>query len=379
MILCLRGSEQLEKLNDEEIAFALKISVDELNATKEIFIKKCFIDSQWNVLQWEKRQYISDDANSRVKKYRYNMKNNGQLSSYSYTKHRVTVYSRDNNLCVYCGSSKSLCLDHLYPVRLGGDDNIDNLVTACKKCNSGKSGRTVEQIGYSFFNKLTEDQYKKVLLRLQVVTVTVTRCDNNKKDDEKILEIEKKNDEKEKSRVTVTRLENMSNWHKQTSTGINQYKAATTCYGVVTSPDTDTDSDTDTEETKRQRSTKIVSSSKNRRNEKKECSKKIAYFGLLGFSDKESQWANNYSCKIFSVKGWCESGKCEEIRNRYLGKIKNRGDIKSPIAYLKKSINTLFNENSGEIEELIKNFRSNIHPIDANVKNLISSIGGGVK
>lgn len=41
-------------------------------------------------------------------------------------------------ICVYCGSNKSLSIDHLIPRALKGIDQADNLVWACRSCNSSK-------------------------------------------------------------------------------------------------------------------------------------------------------------------------------------------------------------------------------------------------
>ena len=43
--------------------------------------------------------------------------------------------------CVYCGSRTRLSLDHLIPRLAGGSDEADNLVAACRSCNSAKGGR----------------------------------------------------------------------------------------------------------------------------------------------------------------------------------------------------------------------------------------------
>lgn len=43
--------------------------------------------------------------------------------------------------CVYCKSSGALSLDHLIPRSLGGSDSGDNLVYACRSCNSSKKDR----------------------------------------------------------------------------------------------------------------------------------------------------------------------------------------------------------------------------------------------
>jgi len=42
------------------------------------------------------------------------------------------------NKCSYCGSTENLALDHIFPKKMGGKDAGDNLVYACRSCNSSK-------------------------------------------------------------------------------------------------------------------------------------------------------------------------------------------------------------------------------------------------
>ena len=70
MLMCLRCSNALVTLQDEEIAFQMRIGDEELAETKALFIKKGFIDSDWNLLNWERRQFASDSSKERVAKHR---------------------------------------------------------------------------------------------------------------------------------------------------------------------------------------------------------------------------------------------------------------------------------------------------------------------
>lgn len=57
---------------------------------------------------------------------------------------RFDVFKRDSFTCQYCGQKSPdvvLEIDHITPVADGGDNDILNLVTACKACNAGKSDR----------------------------------------------------------------------------------------------------------------------------------------------------------------------------------------------------------------------------------------------
>lgn len=49
------------------------------------------------------------------------------------------------NKCGYCGESKKLTKDHKTPLSRGGTNNIENIIPACKECNSAKCDKTYEE------------------------------------------------------------------------------------------------------------------------------------------------------------------------------------------------------------------------------------------
>jgi HNH endonuclease len=57
-------------------------------------------------------------------------------------KKRFEIFHRDNFTCFYCGRKPpevALEVDHRIPKSAGGEDVDENLVTACRDCNIGKS------------------------------------------------------------------------------------------------------------------------------------------------------------------------------------------------------------------------------------------------
>ncbi len=61
-----------------------------------------------------------------------------------------TLFRRDGHLCLYCGKRfevHDLSRDHVTPLSQRGSDTWVNVVTACKRCNNHKAGRTPEQPG----------------------------------------------------------------------------------------------------------------------------------------------------------------------------------------------------------------------------------------
>lgn len=48
------------------------------------------------------------------------------------------VKLQTGQICNHCGSSEKLSLDHIFPKKYGGTDDAENLIYACKTCNSSK-------------------------------------------------------------------------------------------------------------------------------------------------------------------------------------------------------------------------------------------------
>lgn len=56
------------------------------------------------------------------------------------------VFERDKYTCHYCGQvGGKLECDHIIPFSSGGDDTLENLVTACMKCNRQKYNKDYEE------------------------------------------------------------------------------------------------------------------------------------------------------------------------------------------------------------------------------------------
>ncbi len=61
-----------------------------------------------------------------------------------------TLFKRDANLCLYCAQqfrTSDLTRDHITPISRGGGDVWTNVVTACRRCNNHKGGKSPEQAG----------------------------------------------------------------------------------------------------------------------------------------------------------------------------------------------------------------------------------------
>lgn len=63
---------------------------------------------------------------------------------------RINVYTRDHFCCQYCGNRfcfDELTYDHVVPKSAGGKTNWNNVVAACKECNSKKDDKTCDEAG----------------------------------------------------------------------------------------------------------------------------------------------------------------------------------------------------------------------------------------
>lgn len=63
---------------------------------------------------------------------------------------RQNIFKRDGGRCQYCGTHEDLTLDHVLPKSRGGKSTWDNLLTACKKCNSKKGDFTPQEANMNF-------------------------------------------------------------------------------------------------------------------------------------------------------------------------------------------------------------------------------------
>ncbi len=59
---------------------------------------------------------------------------------------RRAVFARDDNRCQYCGAAAEN-IDHVVPRSRGGQHVWENVVAACRPCNSRKEDRSVHEAG----------------------------------------------------------------------------------------------------------------------------------------------------------------------------------------------------------------------------------------
>lgn len=67
-------------------------------------------------------------------------------------KKRLAIYLRDGFRCVYCGQNlaktldpKLVTLDHIKTRICGGNNEVHNLITSCRKCNSCRGSTKIRK------------------------------------------------------------------------------------------------------------------------------------------------------------------------------------------------------------------------------------------
>jgi len=75
--------------------------------------------------------------------------------------------------CCYCGSTERLSLDHLIPRFRGGEDDADNLVWACRSCNSSKGNTDLLRW------MRRKDKFPSIFLLRRYLKLVARYCERN--------------------------------------------------------------------------------------------------------------------------------------------------------------------------------------------------------
>ena len=88
---------------------------------------------------------------------------------------RYLVFTRDQCRCLKCGSSNRLTVHHLTPVRDGGPNTVDNLVTLCESCHRAWNQLEAKHIVLSFDAWLSGgEEFQKALEAALTFRVSTT-------------------------------------------------------------------------------------------------------------------------------------------------------------------------------------------------------------
>lgn len=78
---------------------------------------------------------------------------------------REEVYKKCHGHCAYCGQPikyEDMQVDHVKPLRLNGEDAIENMLPSCRSCNHYKRGNSLEafrKLVENIPDKLSRDSY----------------------------------------------------------------------------------------------------------------------------------------------------------------------------------------------------------------------------
>jgi hypothetical protein len=86
-------------------------------------------------------------------------------------------------ICNYCGSTDRLALDHIFPQKYGGQDDAENLIFACRTCNSSKGKKDLmEWMNF-------RGQFLPLMIIRRYLKLTFNYCNENGLLDKKIEEL----------------------------------------------------------------------------------------------------------------------------------------------------------------------------------------------
>jgi len=95
---------------------------------------------------WIMKSLLSTGASS-FRKYQEHIRNQPRRDAQSFIGKkniRLWLFKRDSWMCLCCGSSKRLQVDHIVPVAKGGENRLSNLQTLCRSCNARKSDSFID-------------------------------------------------------------------------------------------------------------------------------------------------------------------------------------------------------------------------------------------
>ncbi|MDR1384062.1 MAG: HNH endonuclease [Planctomycetaceae bacterium] len=90
-------------------------------------------------------------------------------------------------VCNYCGSHEQLSLDHILPQKYGGKDDAENLIYACKKCNSSKGKKDLMEWMQD------KNDFLPLMIIRRYLKLIYNYCDNHNLLDLKINELKDMN------------------------------------------------------------------------------------------------------------------------------------------------------------------------------------------
>ena len=100
-----------------------------------------------DLIYWEYAKLISLSTYGDIKYFyvhnRYKLLRENKMSMSDTIREWKKEMEIKGTYCAYCGEKENLSVEHIIPKAKGGSDNSDNLVYACKSCNSSKGDKLI--------------------------------------------------------------------------------------------------------------------------------------------------------------------------------------------------------------------------------------------
>lgn len=134
-----------------------------------------------DLIYWQYAKIISESAGAGKRRYAFVMDRFKKLQSGEIEwSGAIREYVRERempNMCIYCESTDALSYDHLMPRGRGGQDIPENVVMACRGCNSSKGDKGL----YEWYMldrryelpRVAEGKYLKLLFELHAKNGTL--------------------------------------------------------------------------------------------------------------------------------------------------------------------------------------------------------------
>lgn len=110
------------------------------NSHKETIKLKC---SKWRKSNMEHvraydRKRFKESPNKRFNNSQYSIRRSNIVGKFTISEWTLLKWIFSER-CAYCGEQKVLTIDHVIPITKGGTNYIENILPACKSCNSSKN------------------------------------------------------------------------------------------------------------------------------------------------------------------------------------------------------------------------------------------------
>ena len=147
---CAKCSKEYHQKNREQIREYRKVYYEK---NKEYFkktVKKCRKENKEHFREYSKRYLKTDNGKAAAQRGRFKRKTRERNIINTLTAQEwLDILEKYNYRCAYCGvefDCENLpAKDHVIPISKGGDNTKENIVPACRSCNSKKGTKILSE------------------------------------------------------------------------------------------------------------------------------------------------------------------------------------------------------------------------------------------